>query len=583
MRQAVPVVRRGEPRVVDYLVDALAGFGVQHVFGVDGANIEDVYDALFYTHKNIVGIVAKHEFSAATMADGYARTSGRLGVVMATSGGGALNLTAGLGEAFTSRVPLLALVGQAPTALEGHGGFQDSSGRAGSIDAVRLFSAVSRYCARVESAADVSQHLNRAVSAALRGGPAVLLLPKDVQQSAIAPEQCRPIVPRPAVVQDKVGLDRLVTRLAQARRRGKVLVIAGDEVARAGARRELADLVTVLDASVGVSPDAKDVVDPTARGYCGVAGSMGHPELVDALRYSELCLLIGTRMPVMARTGLDEGLRSTPVASLGYAPPYVPSTHAVTVDLRTSLRLLTEALGPVGTSQAATRTPRLTSLQVPVATGPGLRYRDAVAAIERHLPSGTDVFADAGNTGAAVVHHLPAVRGGRFVVALGMGGMGYAFGAGIGSCFGRRRRTFVIAGDGAFYMHGMEIHTAVEHRLPVTFVVFNNNAHAMCVTREQLLYENRYSFNRFQPTFLGEGIAAMFPTLDTYSASTGAELEDALSAAAHSLGPAFVAVTCDPDELPPFLPFLPPQQSPAQPEKEDTRDQYQNHSPASAQ
>ncbi|MFC9786725.1 thiamine pyrophosphate-binding protein [Rhodococcus sp. NPDC127528] len=558
MRQAVPVVRRGETRVVDYLVDALAAYGIQHVFGVDGANIEDVYDALFYTHRNITGVVAKHEFSAATMADGYARTSGRLGVVMATSGGGALNLVAGLGEAFTSRVPLLALVGQAPTPLEGHGGFQDSSGRAGSIDAVRLFAEVSRYCARVEAAADVGKHLNRAVSAALRGGPAVLLLPKDVQQSPITPEQCRPITPRPAVAVDKVGLERLARRVAAARRRGKVLVIAGDEVARADARHELADLVSVLDAAIGVTPDAKDVVDPGSRGYCGVAGSMGHPELVDALRYSELCLLIGTRLPVMARTGLDEGLRSTPIASLGCAPPHVPSTHAATVDLRSSLRLLVDVLGPVGSSSSpvTTRPPNLTRLAVPAATGPGLRYRDAVAAIERHLPAGTDVFADAGNTGAAVVHHLSARGGGRFVVALGMGGMGYAFGAGIGSCFGRRRRTFVIAGDGAFYMHGMELHTAVEHRLPVTFVVFNNNAHAMCVTREQLLYENRYSFNRFQPSFIGEGIAAMFPTLDTYCATTEAELDGALAAAAHSLGPAFVAVTCDPDEIPPFLPFL---------------------------
>ena len=121
------------------------------------------------------------------------------------------------------------------------------------------------------------------------------------------------------------------------------------------------------------------------------------------------------------------------------------------------------------------------------------------------LPDGVDIVVDAGNTGAAAIHHLRVRRGGRFAVALGMGGMGYSFGAAIGMAFGRAvgsrlsRRTVVIAGDGAFFMHGMEVHTAVQYRLPVTFVLFNNNAHAMCVTREQLFYDDLYSYNRVRP------------------------------------------------------------------------------------
>ncbi len=135
------------------------------------------------------------------------------------------------------------------------------------------------------------------------------------------------------------------------------------------------------------------------------------------------------------------------------------------------------------------------------------------------LPDGADIVVDAGNTGASAVHYLPARRGGRFAVALGMGGMGYSFGAGIGMAFGRTNggraggRTVVVAGDGAFFMHGMEVHTAVQYRLPVTFVLFNNNAHAMCVTREQLFYDDLYTYNRFSSSQLGAGLAAMFPGL----------------------------------------------------------------------
>src|SRR5689334_1614614 len=115
-------------RVVDFVLDALAAEGISHVFGVGGANIEDLYDAAA-GRADITALLAKHEFSAGSMADGYSRATGRLGVVVATSGGAALNLVPALGESLASRVPVLALVGQAPTAFDGRGSFQDTSGR----------------------------------------------------------------------------------------------------------------------------------------------------------------------------------------------------------------------------------------------------------------------------------------------------------------------------------------------------------------------------------------------------------------------------------------------------------------------
>ncbi|WP_160096504.1 thiamine pyrophosphate-binding protein, partial [Rhodococcus sp. T7] len=491
--------------------------------------------------------------AAATMADGYARSTGGLGVVAATSGGGAMNLVAGLAEAYTSRVPVLALIGQPPTTLEGTGAFQDSSGKAGSIHAVRLFTEVSRHCARVEQPNDLGGHLERAVAAARGGGPAVLLLPKDIQQSTVGDAFTFRPPPRRSG-HDRVGLARVRDLLAAARRTGKIVLIAGDQVARDDARDPLRDLAAALDATVGVAPDAKDVYPADQSGFCGVAGTMGHTELIDAVQHCALCLLIGTRMPATARAGLEAALGTVPVASVGAEPPYLPTTHAASLDLRHALAALADMLSPRHTSDAVVHGGP-TPLQIPESAGPGMRYREAVEAIAAMLPAGSDIFADAGNTGAAVVHHLPVPRGGRFVVALGMGGMGYSFGAAIGSACAHQRRTFVIAGDGAFYMHGMEIHTAIEHHLPITFIVFNNNAHAMCVTREQLLYRDRYSFNRFRPSRLAEGIAAMFPTMPSHPARTLDQLFDALEAAAAS-GPTFIAVDCDPDEIPPFLPFL---------------------------
>ena len=113
-----------------------------------------------------------------------------------------------------------------------------------------------------------------------------------------------------------------------------------------------------------------------------------------------------------------------------------------------------------------------------------------------------------------------------------------------------------VAGDGAFFMHGMEIHTAIQYRLPVTFVLFNNNAHAMCVTREQLFYDDLYSYNRFDPSHLGAGLATMFPGLSSVDVADIDEFAAAMGTALDVDGPSVVSIECAADEVPPFAPFL---------------------------
>ena len=552
----------GTYRVVDHIVGHLAALGIDHVFGVDGANIEDLYDAAHF-EPEITAVLAKHEFSAATMADGYSRSGAGLGVVAATSGGGALNLVAGLGESFASRVPVLALVGQPATTMDGRGSFQDTSGRNGSLDAQALFSAVSVSCERLLAPADIVSALPRAVSAARTGGPAVMLLPKDIQQARIAVDDR---AEHPDSFSAPIGNPHAIAGELR-RATGQVTIIAGEQVARDGARAELEHLRALLRARVATVPDAKDVAGTPGFGSSsalGVTGVMGHPSVAEAVAASAVCLIVGTRLTVTARGGLDDALAAVRTVSIGSARPYLPCTHVHTDDLRGSLRLLTQALRGHG-RPSGLRVPdvvRRTELTPPDCAGPGVGYRDAMAVLDRALPDGADIVVDAGNTGAAAIHYLPARRGGRFVAALGMGGMGYSFGAGIGMAFGRanggRRggRTVVIAGDGAFFMHGLEVHTAVQYRLPVTFVLFNNNAHAMCVTREQLFYGDRYSYNRFRPSALGTGLATMFPGLASVDVSDPAQFAAALRVALDVEGPAVVSVECNADEIPPFAPFL---------------------------
>ena len=542
------------PRVVDFIVEYLTKLSISHVFAVGGANIEDLYDAAFFSD-GLTAVLAKHEFSAATMADGYSRAGGGLGVVAATSGGASLNLLPGLGESLASRVPVLALVGQSPSSMDGHGSFQDTSGCNGALDAEALFSAVSLHCERVLAPDDIAYALPRAVAAARTGGPAVLLLPKDIQQSRIDLDVggLNGMASNIAATDDPATIARALRRST-----GKLTIIAGEQVARDDARAELERLRAILNARLATVPDAKDVLEsPDSSTALGVTGVMGNPGVADALADGTACLLVGTRLPVTARAGLEAALATTRTLSVGATPPFVPCTHVHTENLCATLSQLSTTLsgGDLPTT-VWTAGPRPEELIPPELDGPGVRYRDAMRVLDDVLPEEIDVVVDAGNSGAAAIHHLPVRRAGRFIVALGMGGMGYSFGAGIGMAFARGRRTVVIAGDGAFFMHGMEVHTALQYRLPITFVLFNNNAHAMCVTREQLYYGGQYSYNRFRPSLLGAGLAAMFPGLSSHDVESSEGLAAAIQAALAVDGPSVVSVECSADEIPPFAPFL---------------------------
>ena len=285
--------------------------GVDHIFGVDGANIEDLYDAAFFS-EDITAVLAKHEFSAATMADGYSRSGAGLGVVAATSGGGCLNTVPGLGEAFASRVPVLALIGQPPTTLDGRGAFQDTSGRNGALDAQALFSAVSVYCRRVT---DARRH-PLGVARGHCGGPHRRTRSAVAAQghsagaglASTAAPPCRSSAACSWAI-------RIRSRAHLRRADGPVTIIAGEQVARDDARAELEQLRALLRARVACVPDAKDVAGTPGMGSSsalGVTGVMGHPGVADAVADSALCLLVGTRLTVTARAGLDDALGSVP-------------------------------------------------------------------------------------------------------------------------------------------------------------------------------------------------------------------------------------------------------------------------------
>jgi acetolactate synthase I/II/III large subunit len=532
-----------EMLVSDFLVESLIAEGVRHVFGVGGANIEDLFSAVQRQRPRIRAVLCKHEHGAGSAADAYSRISG-FGAVMVTSGGGAMNLVHALAEARASRSPLLAIVGEAPSDLQGRGAFQDTSGAGDTVDALAVYRAVATWAARVRDPASIPALLDEAIGRAKgrRPGPVVLLVAKDHQSAEISTSSHVVRAAEMAAV-EPLALERAQAVLASR----PVVVIAGDAVAREGVVSDLKRLVYVLDARVAVTPDARDAFDNGDPRFVGVAGAMGHARVAEAVAEAAVVLMVGTRLPLLARQGLEVILAAKSVVAIGPDAPFVSQPKVRLLDVPSALRALAkDTPAPPGATESLS----------PLSRGSArFDVRGVLERLSDGLPDDGIVLTDAGNTGASAIHWVRAPRDGRWLVAMGMAGMGYAYGAAIGAALASGRRCTAISGDGAFFMHGLEIHTAVEYGLPITFVVLNNRAHGMCLVRERLFLHENAGYNSFASSHLGAGLGRMFPQLLASDCESLDEVADALRRARFHRGPSLIVAELDDVEIPPFAAF----------------------------
>ncbi|MFW0785350.1 thiamine pyrophosphate-binding protein [Gordonia sp. CPCC 206044] len=545
-----------------HLMQVLYDHRVRIAFGVHGANIEDMYAAA--QEVGITAVVAKHEFAAGAMADAHTRMTTRPGVVMTTSGGGAMNVIPALAEAYDSRVPVLALIGSAPTTLADHGAFQDMLDPPDTIDLVGVLAGVTGSCSVLAQPESAAGAIATACATLHRGLPAALVIPKDIQSAPVAamPEPLHHVSARGRDITVETRLDALADRLvAAAVAPGRVCLWVGEEASRLRLGPEIDELADLLGASTVASPGGRDVLHP-GPGCAGITGVMGHPSAHDAMTSARLCVALGCRMSVTDRAGLDDALRALDLTHIGcHRARFDECDEIIDDDLVESVRLLVKLVAARVEGPTDRPSTTLRHLVSPPTTAGRPPMRTVIDTIGAHLPPDCAVFADAGNVGAAAVHHLPFSPHQRFLVALGMGGMGHGIAAGVGNALrgtveNDRRRTVVIAGDGAFYMHGMEIHTALEHDAALSLVILNNDAHGMCVTRDHLYFPNTYSVNRFRATDLAAGLDAMFATLDVRHARTADEVDEYCSEMFSATGVNCLVVDVDPDEIPPFAPFL---------------------------
>lgn len=478
------------PSVASVLLEHLEAEGITHVFGVVGGLLYPFFRAL-EASSSLTYVQARHEGGAAFMADGFARSSGRMAVAAATSGPGATNLVTGVACAFADGVPMLVITGNAATAVQGQGASQETNRE--DIDVVGMFGPITKYSATVTSGATLSHHFRRAVREALSGrmGPVHLNFPVDVwaQPATKGWHQAGPtsaLLCRTDAIEATLRGAALVLNSSS-----RPVILAGSGVASSGAQGDLRELAESLRARVATTPRAKGVLPEDHPLSLGVFGSAGHRAAHDAVLGGscDVLLVVGSSLGETATMGWNPALRH----GAGYLiqcdvdPTRIGRSYPVDMPLVGDARVVMRSL--IERCYRNVTAIRMTAqLEDGWYNEPELRSRTAFPLAPQAwrkvasevMPDDAFVFSDVGGHMLHNIHDLSIVRRQRFFLNLGFGSMGHGTCAPIGAKLACPDRPVVaIIGDGCFAMNGMELITALEHDVAVTWIVENDGRHGV--------------------------------------------------------------------------------------------------------
>jgi acetolactate synthase-1/2/3 large subunit len=467
-------------RVADILVERLRRSGVSTVFSIPGGACSGLDDALFRSGLRVV--VCQHEGAAGYMAAGYHRATGLPGVLVVTSGPGALNTVTPLAAARLDGDGVVVLAGDVSRADRGRGALQDG-GPAG-LHMESVMRPLVGACFRAESANVAEPMLAEALAHAARphAAPAFLQIPIDVQRAEAEP--VRVFIDRPRAAEPSSETVRALLDLLLAGARPTILV--GRGVARAGAGARVMELAERLGAAVLTDADGIGAIPRAHRLFVGTfgLGDTGAGSAWIRANPPSPLLLVGARLDDTTTNGFAPALLGGTVLQIDDTPGHlgraVHDALALSADIPLTLAALTHRAPPVSAGRVdelaaailAHRSAR--AVDQPPLAGPRFHPAAVVRALRHAFPADTTWAADIGNNLLATLGHLEPDAADRLECSIGLGGMGSGIGLALGLALGGRSPVVGICGDGALMMHGNEVLTAAKHGIPVTLAVFQD-------------------------------------------------------------------------------------------------------------
>ena len=474
------------------LIQCLEREGVEYIFGLSGGAAIPIFDAL--VDSSIKLILVRHEQGATHMADGYARATGRPGVVLVTSGPGATNTVTGLLTAHMDSVPIIVLTGQCIQSMLGKDGFQEA-------DVTSITYAVVKHSYLVRKAEDIPRITREAFHIATTGrpGPVLVDLPKDVTQG-----------PCDAPFLDEVNLpgyqtpgrgniDRIADAAARLSAAKRPILLTGHGVVISGAGKAVAHLAERVGAPIVSTLLGKGGVDERHPLHLGMLGMHGTAYANKAIVDADLVLSIGSRWDDRIVGKLDEFCLEATKIHIDIDPAEFGKMVGCDVYIEGDARLVVEDLLPLaapGDTQAWLDQCRSWKQRYPLKYPKqgGLRAQHVLDRLDR-LVEGTAILStDVGQHQMWAAQFCKVSGNQNWLSSGGAGTMGYGFPAAIGAAFGRPgQAVWAIVGDGGFQMTQAELATAQIHKLNVKCLIINNNYLGMVRQWQELFFDNRLS------------------------------------------------------------------------------------------
>ncbi|MGW1372356.1 acetolactate synthase 3 large subunit, partial [Providencia hangzhouensis] len=500
----------GAEMVVKSLIDQ----GVKHVFGYPGGAVLDIYDAL-HTVGGVEHILVRHEQAAVHMADGYARSTGDVGVVLVTSGPGATNAITGIATAYMDSVPMVVLSGQVASSLIGNDAFQE-------CDMVGISRPIVKHSFLIKSAEEIPETIKKAfyIAASGRPGPVVIDFPKDTVNPALKfayryPENVSLRSYNPTLQGHKGQIKKALTKLVSAKK--PVFYIGGGAI-NANCSAELIELAEKLQLPVVSTLMGLGAFPETHKQSVGMLGMHGTYEANKVMHNSDVIFAVGVRFDDRTTNNLEKYCPNATVIQIDVDPTSISKTVNADIPIVGDAKLtLKQMLGQLDQASAKQDNQALTAWWKEIEQWRSkqcLRYetsptkvkpQQAIEMIYRLTKGEAYVTSDVGQHQMFAALYYPFDKPRHWINSGGLGTMGFGLPAALGVKLAHPKSTVVcVTGDGSIQMNIQELSTALQYGLPVLVLNLNNGFLGMVKQWQDMIYQGRHSQSYMQslPDFI---------------------------------------------------------------------------------
>ena len=478
----------------ELIIKALKEENVDKVFGYPGGYDIDIFDAI-YNQDDIELILPRHEQGLIHAAEGYARSTGKVGVCLVTSGPGATNLVTGIVDANYDSIPLVCFTGQVPTSVIGNDAFQE-------VDIVGITRGICKYCATVRNREDLGRMIKEAFYIARTGkpGPVVLDLPSNVLKDLgddVYPEKVdiRGYKPSTGV---HMGQIKKAFNLLEVSK--KPLFLIGGGVNIANANKELEKLVDITNIPVITTIMGKGAIPTSNPLYIGNVGMHGSYACNKAINECDVMISIGTRFNDRITGKLSEFAQNAKIIHIDIDSASISRNIVVDVPIVADAKSAINEMIPIAKKYNTKKWldeiktwDKEHPLKINTASKDTISPQTIIEKINESFPDAI-IVTDVGQHQMWTTQYIEMNENKKLITSGGLGTMGFGLPAAIGAQLGNPdKRVVCICGDGGFQMNIQEMATAVQYELPITIVIINNSFLGMVREMQHFFYNKKYS------------------------------------------------------------------------------------------